>query len=243
MSIFSPNRLHASASAKRWCKFMAKIRIPEAAVPALQIIATLDDGNFSALIAVFTRAKPTLKPWQFLDQIDSGDIGISERTVAEVFDALIGLYMAKDGHGVSANEMSEDIGEAVLDIENKEFDFKPVKTKLVERLKVLLGFDKSLAVTAKALDVMTEDERTYCEARILSDVRPVFTASLKSPSGAVIIHNLKISFHSNREHEDFYVAMDTDDLKNLKAAIERAEEKTAALESLIEAGKVPYLKP
>jgi len=243
MSIFSSERLHASAPAKRRCKIMAKIRIPEEALPALQIIAKLDGKVFESLLSAIKNASPTLDPSQFPEQIDLKKIGISEEETDEIFSTLIGLYMAKENNDVSSNQLSEDIGGAISELKADGFDFSQVKIKLVERLKLLLGFDKSLGVTAKAMDVLTEQERTYCSARILTDIRPVFTSSVTSPSGAMIIHNLQIRFHSGKEHEEFYFALDTNDIKQLKSVVERAEEKAKALQTVIETAKLPYLKP
>jgi hypothetical protein len=42
-----------------------------------------------------------------------------------------------------------------------------------------------LAVVAKSINILTEQEQIFCGARILSDIRPVFGASLDSASAAL----------------------------------------------------------
>ena len=91
---------------------------------------------------------------------------------------------------------------------------------------------------------MTENDRIFCGARILSDIRPVFTDSLESASAAVIIHNLQIGFHDSGTgvHKEFYVALDNQDIQKLKEIILRAEKKTQALKAILNKSSVPYLE-
>ena len=113
---------------------------------------------------------------------------------------------------------------------------------LQNRLTTLLGFDDSLGVTAKAVDVMTEKSRVFCGARILSDIRPVFATGSDSATSAVIIHNLQIGYHSSGDHQEFYVALDTEDIKTLKGLIVRAEKKTLALKGMLSKAGMNYLE-
>ena len=113
---------------------------------------------------------------------------------------------------------------------------------LRQRLAKLLGYENSLGVTSKALDVMTEHERILCGARIVTDIRPVFGRPTDKPTAAVIVHNLKISYHQDDEHREFYVALDTEDVVRLRTLLERAEMKAQSLEALLQRAATPYLK-
>ena len=151
----------------------------------------------------------------------------------------------KEKTGSSAHELAQNVAGSYSGIRSKDNHFSPTQAKLLsDRIKSLLSFDKTMAVTAKAFDVMTEHARTFCRARILSDIRPVFTNLDEFASAAVIIHNLQIGFHEGGtgEHKEFYVALDTNDIQNLKEVIERAEKKTVALEAILNTSKVPYLE-
>ena len=90
---------------------------------------------------------------------------------------------------------------------------------------------------------MTEHAHVFCNARILSDIRPVFAESADSASAAVVIHNLQIGFHEGGTgpHKEFYVALDTGDLRKLKELIVRAEKKDIALQTMLKSSNVPYL--
>ena len=84
------------------------------------------------------------------------------------------------------------------------------------------------------MDVATDDERIFCHARILTDMRPVFGSEIESgPAGMVIVHLMKIAFHdaTSKDHKEFYVSLDSDDLQTLKKIAERAEVKASTLKS------------
>ena len=81
----------------------------------------------------------------------------------------------------------------------------------------------------------TEDERVFCQARILTDLRPVFGQVIEDgPKAMVVVHLLKLTFHKGSEkHQEFFVSLDGDDLKTLRGLIDRAEAKAKTLKSSI----------
>ena len=75
----------------------------------------------------------------------------------------------------------------------------------------------------------------------MSDIRPVFAGSPGDTAGALIIHNLNISYHNGSRHKEFYVALDSDELDELKQVIERAQKKAVSLKLLLKKSSTPYL--
>ncbi len=88
---------------------------------------------------------------------------------------------------------------------------------------------------------MMEQPHVFGHARILSDIRSVFTASADSIAGGFIVHNLTIHYFHNGDHKEFFVALDNDDLNVLKEAIQRAEQKTGHLKAMLKKASIPYL--
>lgn len=238
-SIFVTKREYASDLR---LKIMSNITIPKEAIPALRLIADLSQTQFDDLLSAIKLTKPTLTASQFATSISKTVKSVEADSIWEVFAACIPLYGVMKTHELSPTELAEDIGlffkEANLD------GFATDKAGvLTSRLKELLVLDKTLAVTAKAMDVMTEHQQTFCDARIMCDIRPVFADTAESAASAMIIHNLHIGFHDSTtgNHKSLCVALDNDDIKTLKAVIERAEKKTAILKSIIEKADVNYL--
>ena len=65
-------------------------------------------------------------------------------------------------------------------------------------------------------------------------MRPVFSNDIAAPPrSAVITHTLKFSYHEGVVHNDFFVILDGEDLEALRVVIERAQEKSATLRSMM----------
>lgn len=69
----------------------------------------------------------------------------------------------------------------------------------------------------------------------MTDIRPVFGEDAsKSPVGAVVTHVLRIDSFRNGSLEDYYVALDNDDLLQLQSAVGRAIDKNQSLNQLMD---------
>jgi hypothetical protein len=106
------------------------------------------------------------------------------------------------------------------------------------RLSDLLSTDV-FSIGAKALVLSREQERTFCRARIITDIRPVFGADVtQQPKAAVLIHTFRISYHEGNLLRDFYVLLDSEDIEALRELLDRADAKAKSLESVIKAANV-----
>src|SRR5262249_44182886 len=155
------------------------------------------------------------------------DVNVEDaRQIAETISKL---YAVKSTRDLSVEEFVNDVCDAM----GTEVD----RGRLTKNLLALLSDDK-LGLTAKALDLQTDDERTFCgDSRILTDLRPVFGAGIsEGPKAMVIVHILKLGYHStgSGRHRDFYVSMDAEDLKALRNIIDRAEEKAESLKAKVD---------
>jgi NhaP-type Na+/H+ and K+/H+ antiporter len=209
------------------------------------MILELGEPQFNALVSALSKTKPTLLRGQFSKEISNKVKNLQADELHEILRVLYVLYSMKQRAEISAQELAEDVSKSCVESSSDKIQFPKEKAKaLIARLKQLLSFEKTVAVTTKAFDVMTEHKYIFCSARIMSDIRPVFTNHPESASAAVIIHNLQIGFHEGgtKEHKEFYVALDTDDIQALKEVINRAERKTIALQTIIKSSKLPYLE-
>jgi hypothetical protein len=99
--------------------------------------------------------------------------------------------------------------------------------RLRERLARLLPL-KSLAITSKAYDLLTEHEHPFGTARVLTDVRTIFEDSDEgtAPAAALIVHVLKLRDLNGQE---YYTALSRSDLRDLHEVIQRAVRKEEQL--------------
>ena len=75
-----------------------------------------------------------------------------------------------------------------------------------------------MGLDSKADDLRTEDERVFCTAKILTDLRPVFGSHVEDgPHGMIVVHLLKIGYHSGSEKlHEFFVSLDSGDSENVE---------------------------
>lgn len=158
--------------------------------------------------------------------------GILEKSDAdEVVQVLSDLYSIKGEGDADLDELVDGVCTALNKLDDEslkpaEGDWEIFKA----HFKSLLSMDSSLGISFKASRLLTQNERTYVEANIFSDIRPAFPPDITSGfDTAVIIHNLQIEYHKGGTHEEIQIALDSDDISNLKEVIDRAEKKEKAI--------------
>lgn len=212
---------------------MPKLNIPEKYRQGVFKLSKLDDRTvkeihsaLSTLIAASGESSKTA-----VNAVSS----ISETNKADfiqIAESLVAMSYVKAGADVSLQEFVNDVSDAMENLDQIEFRVPLAqRERFKETLTTLLGADE-FALSSKVHDLQTDDERTFCRARILTDMRPVFGPKVEdAPHGFVVTHLLKLGFHSasERHHDEFYVALDADDLRTLRGVLDRAEAKSRSL--------------
>jgi hypothetical protein len=216
---------------------MPTLEIPERYVAAVHKILRLDDKAVEEIRLNLERESQS--------GVGQDDIrSIMSRSVSdpEIAEGLVSLYVVKSSRELPTEELAEAVCGAA---ERQARDLRPFtqieRTRSKDNLLKLLSVNR-IAVLSKALDLQTGDERSFCDVRILTDLRPVFGPTIsEGPKGMVIVHHLRLSYHRAGlpRHENFYVSLDAEDLKMLHKVIERAEQKANALRAT--ATEFPYM--
>jgi hypothetical protein len=135
-------------------------------------------------------------------------------------------------------ELAQDVS-ASGDVEISD----ELRPELRSRLEALLELP-SVQQLAKAADLLLQSERVFHDARVVTDVRPIFADDASDgPLGAMIMHNLAISFHGGRELESWYVTLDERDLIKFRQVIDRAVEKGASLHRFMGTAHLSSFEP
>jgi len=150
----------------------------------------------------------------------------------EILETLATLYEIRSQREMTVEQFVDDICDAMEALDSDERLPHAQRADFAGKLLTLLNAEV-FALIAKAHDLMTEDERIFCHARILTDLRPIFGLNLEDgPKAMVVVHTLKLDYHkqgSTKDHGEFYIALNADDLQALKKVIERAEVKAKTL--------------
>jgi hypothetical protein len=219
---------------------MAALRIPDEHKPRLALLAELTNTQFDSLRDKLASAPPRLFAGELAESLHGQVEGLEHQAVKEIVGSLVSLYRARAVIDADLPAFLDDVNEAI----ETDPAFAALDKKLLgQRLGTLLGLEESLGVTSKAMDVATQHGRVYCDARILTDIRPVFSSEDHAPRDAVIVHTLKLGYHDSGagSHKDFYIALDPIDLFTLAEVIKRAEEKERSICSMLKGANVRVL--
>ena len=206
------------------------LRFPPEDFPPLVKLFRLPKTSLKALVKFLQKEPPALM-LQALTARVSEKIKVSPRDAAQILSVVTNLFSAFKKSGLSINEFLVEFRKALEETREPELHLDDRKwNENKPNLIQILKCEKSIGVTSKALSVMTDHARIFRDARILTDVRPVFSADPnEAPGAAVIIHTLKIEHRADHDNKDFFVALDSVDLNRLDTIVRRAKLKERSL--------------
>lgn len=112
----------------------------------------------------------------------------------------------------------------------------------VEPFFVRLLGSCAFRVVAKAMDLSYEYANLYRRARILTDIRPLFTSNADAIEAAVISYTLRLRFDSSDGEHELSIAMDEGDVRDLIDQCERALTKAkTARDLMVQKAAVPTI--
>lgn len=106
----------------------------------------------------------------------------------------------------------------------------------------LLSFP-SLSITAKSIDLISENDQVFCDVRVVSDLRPLFLDDVEHEADAfILLHKLRITYHQGNRLEATDITLDARDVESVIAALKRAEDKGKKLQGLSSKIETPILR-
>jgi len=212
------------------------LTIPERFRDGLAAIAVLDDDSFAEVYeALKSVSVETLGQQELANTVANEVRRISAEDTRKIVDVLASLYQLRSRGIVSAEKVASDLYDA-LKREQSPLLKEQYAADIQNRLTELLSLESLSSVAARAKELQMDVERVFCEARILTDLRPIFGTQVGEPKAMMIIHTLKLGYHDGAtgKHEELFVALDNDDIQKLKRVLERAEKKTKSLISTLQ---------
>jgi uncharacterized protein (DUF1778 family) len=219
---------------------MPEITVPESAYPAIQSLVNLSAEDFKILLKALEQAKPAAAPHLFWKHVAEHAPTISTSTIKMIVNELFSMHLALEDLPISTEQFAKFLSDDVFS-EQKFPIAEADRDVLKDRLTKLFELKASLRLTAKASDILTDAQHLFYTAKMLTDIRPVFDEEGKVIEAAVIVHNLMIHYGDAGDHKNFFVHLDTNDVKELRVVLDRAEEKAKALRSLLQRSEVSYL--
>ena len=209
------------------------LTIPEVHRQPLARLLALPEESVRQMIEALRQMEPTLDISNLAPQVAAA-ASLAPGETEDIFRMLQSLYLVRAARGASIADFVDALCRAAESLNRPELKPKGGDwSQFKQDLKELLSLDQSLGLSAKAVDVRGEHQRVYCDARVLTDLRPVFKDDVaEAPFAGVIVHTLRISYHEGGRLEQLFVAMDRKDLEELEGLVRRALAKEDSLRAL-----------
>jgi len=208
-----------------------KLRIPEEQAPSLAEFLRLSPSDLAALLQGLREEQPSLALTELTEAIASR-LSIERKRIDEIVVLLASLELVKEGRGLPVNEFVAEL-RAAMEASGRE-ELRPEDWNSFQAaIEEALSDESALAISTKAMGVMRDHARIFCDGRVLTDLRPIFRSNVdQEPLAFVAVHTLKVIYHENGKHREFFVAMDRNDVKKLASLLERAARKEESLKAL-----------
>jgi hypothetical protein len=221
---------------------MANLRIPQGAQQSLILLTNLSEHSMRSLKEGFKKSSPTLSVDDLAKAI-SPEVGLEIEQVKNLIRVLGSLFSVRVENNFSYEQFTNELSDAIKETDNQQLKLPPERlNRLLEDIKELLSNEDVLGVSGRALGVMHEHEHVWRSSRVLTDLRPVFASDpSRPPSAFVLIHNLRITYVEGGRSSEFFVALDSSDLRKLQETLERAVKKETSLKAFAEKTGIPCL--
>lgn len=215
-------------------KALARLSIPEPYRVGVVALAALPEPAFADFLDLVQKGVTADNESALSAQLEKHKPSLRDFNLPKILVAVESMQgIQKDAH-VSPETFSADICDALLeDVPKvaKSIDVKMLKKRITKVVKAT-----AIHLTSEKIkEIGSEVERSFCKARILTDVRTSFGEDPEQPPEAMmILHNLQIRYHDDMgRHREFYVTLNDGELRSLKQVIERAGKKKKTLEKML----------
>jgi hypothetical protein len=210
------------------------LKIPDRSKDGLARLIAFDDATIEKFAAALEAQPPKLGIGCLAAQVGRS-VGLSESETEPLIRILFSLYSVRHEEGLSVDEMVDEVREALAKAGDDRLKLSDEAWRsFALRIRRLLSLDRSFGVMVKALDIQFDYPRHFHGARILTDARPVFSEEVtEEPTSFIVTHVLKLTIHEDGAEKDWFVAMSSDDLENLRKTIDRAIVKERSLSSVL----------
>jgi mRNA-degrading endonuclease YafQ of YafQ-DinJ toxin-antitoxin module len=208
--------------------------IPKENERGIAVIKLLSDSDTNQVSEVFKKSIPPIRYTDIVSALQPILHGLSKEDIEDLVDAIYSLYFLRSDSDVSIQQFLADLLEAIKESDNKE-----IQTTNAAELAILESKFKSLltirplSTLAKAHELRGDFANIFWDAKVISDIRPVWDEDVKvPPDGVVIAQTLKLKYGDVESPKELYLNMNEEDIELLISVLMRAQQKRATLESL-----------
>lgn len=209
---------------------VSKIKVPPSELAKLRLFSQLSGEDLQGLKAALSQEQPNVDG-DALARAVAKQTRISFSDIREVISVLWGLAILQRRIGIPIDPFVDLLLKNLSELDEDNWgreDNRRISEKR-EDLASLLSPDGIIAFSAKAGELLTEQNNVFCRSHIVTDIRPVFDEKAEQIQGFVPFHMLAITYHEGDETNTSYFALDYSDLLSMRQQIDRAEQKEKLL--------------
>lgn len=213
---------------------MPDLKIPSEYDEGIALIKSLSLSDVERVVEVLKGARPSSDAEEIVQMLSPTLASVPEENVREFAGTLYSLYLFRAHSDVSINQFIEDLCDAMMESDNpkvrttKADELIDLKKKFMALLTV-----RPLSTLSKAHGLRYEFANVFWDAKVVSDIRPVWEDDArKPPQGVVLTQTLKLEYHYAGGHGELYVCLDDHHIDKLISVLKRAQEKRSTLRSL-----------
>ena len=213
-------------------------RIPQSYRAGLAKIKSLSPEAVSALANALGVAQ--ISDFAKLSSVVESSAQVSPEEAAAIVTSVRSLYYIKATAETATPDLVAMLMTAMQMSGGNMALSESEKPAFAEKLTKLLSIGR-VERSGKIEQLKTDHQNILEDAKILTDLRPVFDKPGDRPIGFIIAHTLKIVTHESGVHKELFFALDGDDVLTLKRTAERALEKMASLQDFIKSANLDNL--
>lgn len=216
-------------------------KIPNKYRAGFEKIKQLSASDAEALVAALKKAPISGGLKGITSAVQEQVTSLSGDDAEDIVRTLYSLYVFRIDSDAPLSEVVPELTSAMRATGEPSLAFSEEdRVRFEKNMSQLLSID-TIAVTTKVSQIKIDYPNTFHDAKILSDVRPIFGKPDEQPVGGAITHTLKIEYHHEGDHKEFYVALDSEDLQRMKAVLQRADAKATSLRLLLKSAGIADL--
>lgn len=214
---------------------MSAIQTPDDYVPALRGLAQMPEEQFDDLMQVAAGLQSLSAAQQFASRVRA-EAAVDPEVSDNLLDAIMSMMTYAEAHDIPLDDLVRRISQSA------NLDLSDESQLLLETRLRTLAVDGPIRIWHKSTSLSLEYKNVFVDSRIVTDVRPVFGERVDDGMrAALIIHSLRIDSIKDGKHYSEYIAMDGEDLHNLRDTIDRAIEKSSSVRTMLRASSVLHL--
>ncbi len=221
---------------------MSNIRIPEEHQQSFVAISMLSDSVVTELFSILETVPLALEQKSAVEKALNNSTYDFPENVFDIVNVLFSIYSALAYTNKTIEVFVTDIVESIDNIQIEGYTYtSKEKGNLRKNLTTLLSIS-SISTVSKATGVLFDCENILRNARILTDIRPIFGyGEDDSILASVIVQTLKLEFVKDDEEKEFFINLDEQDIDNLIGILQRAKRKSDQSKNLLKKARVPCI--